>query len=193
MNCPGARFVIDLHQTPIYKDSLTNVSLGDDSSTPLTTEESFEGGASITPPNEKEAAITFDLPEELTVLFVDDDAVLRKLFSRSVARVKPKWHIDQASYGEEALELVGARAYDIIFIDQYMASDEKMLLGTETVVVLRNEKHVASLICGLSANDMKEQFIAAGANTFMTKPFPCEKNSLERELTRVWGASIMLK
>lgn len=65
-----------------------------------------------------------------------------------------------------------------------MASIEKQMLGTETVRALRS-RGVTSIICGLSANDMEHQFMDAGANCFIFKPFPCEKNALLAELVRV--------
>lgn len=69
-----------------------------------------------------------------------------------------------------------------------MASIEKQMLGTETVRALRS-KGVTSIICGLSANDMKQQFIEAGANTFMAKPFPCDPHSLKQEVHRILESS----
>ena len=67
-----------------------------------------------------------------------------------------------------------------------MASIEKQLLGTETVRALRS-RGVNSMICGLSANDLEEQFVQAGANYFLFKPFPCEKDALSAELVRLFG------
>ena len=69
-------------------------------------------------------------------------------------------------------------------MDQYMASVEKQLLGTETVHAMR-AKGVKSCICGLSANDMEGAFLAAGADAFIQKPFPCEPTALAKELGRV--------
>jgi CheY-like chemotaxis protein len=77
------------------------------------------------------------LPENLSVLFVDDDRILRKLFSRSVAKAAPTWKIQEAANGETALRLVDMESFDLIFMDQYMASTEKQLLGTDTVRALR--------------------------------------------------------
>ena len=71
---------------------------------------------------------------------------------------------------------------------QQMASIEKQLLGTETVRALRS-RGVESLICGLSANDLEQQFKEAGANHFLFKPFPCEKEALSAELIRLFGES----
>jgi DNA-binding response OmpR family regulator len=73
-------------------------------------------------------------------------------------------------------------------MDQYMASVQKQLLGTETTRALRS-KGVTAKICGLSANDVEELFIEAGADSFMIKPFPCQKEALKQELVRVVSSS----
>ena len=65
-----------------------------------------------------------------------------------------------------------------------MAAVEKQLLGTETVRALRAQG-VKSIICGLSANSMEDGFREAGANSFLFKPFPCEKEALTQELVRI--------
>jgi CheY-like chemotaxis protein len=126
------------------------------------------------------------LPDNLSVLFVDDDMVLRKLFSRSIKRVAPTWTIHEASNGETALRITQEQtaAFDIIFMDQYMASVQKQLLGTETVRALRAQG-VTAKICGLSANDVEDSFREAGADSFLFKPFPCKAEALKRELVRI--------
>ena len=68
--------------------------------------------------------------------------------------------------------------------DEYMASVEKQLLGTETTRALR-AKGVKSLICGLSANDMKETFMENGADDFIMKPIPCDESTLRTVLRRL--------
>lgn len=118
------------------------------------------------------------------VLFVDDDMVLRKLFSRSIKRSRPDWIIAEASNGETAIRLAQQEDFDIIFMDQYMTSIEKQLLGTEATRVMRS-KGVNSIICGLSANDMEAAFQNAGADAFMIKPFPCKSEQLLEELFRI--------
>jgi DNA-binding response OmpR family regulator len=77
--------------------------------------------------------------------------------------------------------MVESESYDLIFVDQCMASVEKQLLGTETVRELR-ARGMISIVCGLSANDLEKAFLNAGANAFMIKPFPCERDELMREL-----------
>ena len=124
------------------------------------------------------------LPDDITVLFVDDDAVLRKLFVRAVKKVAPNWKIQQASSGEAALQLCDSNSFDVIFMDQYMASANKQLLGTETVAEMRS-KCVRSVICGLSANDIRDSFVGAGANEFVLKPIPCKPDCLRKMLTKL--------
>ena len=86
----------------------------------------------------------------------------------------PTWNISEASSGETALRMceeLQPEQYDLIFLDQYMASVDKQLLGTETAQAMRT-KGVSGRICGLSANDLRDTFINSGANDFVLKPMP---------------------
>jgi CheY-like chemotaxis protein len=76
--------------------------------------------------------------------------------------------------------MVDSEAYDLIFMDQHMASTEKQMLGTETVRALR-AKGFKNTICGLSANDVEQTFVSAGAD-FLLKPIPCDRSRLEAVL-----------
>jgi signal transduction histidine kinase/CheY-like chemotaxis protein len=176
----GSRFVIKLKTLAIQLDSVdleTDESYLDETGhTKVTTDISFRKISLGSLPSE--------LPEKLSVLFVDDDMLLRKLFTRSIRRIMPTWQIQEAGNGETALKLVDGNQFDLIFMDQYMASADKQLLGTETVRALR-AKGVTSRICGLSANDLKKSFLRNGANGFLIKPFPCAKEPLTRELLRI--------
>lgn len=65
-----------------------------------------------------------------------------------------------------------------------VASVEKQLLGTETVRAMRTIG-IESKICGLSANDIRETYIEAGANDFVLKPIPCQGGELRKLLLRI--------
>ena len=91
----------------------------------------------------------------------------------------PEWEIREASNGETAVRLVDDQDFDIIFVDQYMSSAEKQLLGTETVRALRS-KGVTSIICGCSANDLEDAFVRAGADCFAPKPFDTPQVKLRK-------------
>jgi signal transduction histidine kinase/CheY-like chemotaxis protein len=168
---PGARFVIRLNTPPLSSEDVLQPSKGDAISKSGEFVHQNDG-------NDEVSTVVVELPENLSVLFVDDDRILRKLFSRSVAKAAPTWTIHEAANGETALRMVDLEAYDLIFMDQYMASTEKQLLGTDTIRALR-AKGFKNRICGLSANDLEQSFISAGADCFVLKPIPCERSLLE--------------
>lgn len=130
-------------------------------------------------------AASTELPDDIMILFVDDDAMLRKLFMRAVKKAAPSnWTIKDASSGEMALELCEKVKFDLVFMDQYMATADNQLLGTETIQALR-AKGENCRICGLSANDLRDAFINAGADDFVLKPIPCKVVDLQRLLRKI--------
>lgn len=177
---PGASIIINLKKPPISDEDLANREIAEEVSSVMAKRNVSFGSADNTNPEDLE------LPENLNVLFVDDDAILRKLFSRSIKRVAPGWTMKEASNGESALQLLDEGLnFDLIFVDQYMASIDKQLLGTETVLEMRVRGATCRLF-GLSANDLEAEFIAAGADGFVINPFPTETEGLRAELLRAW-------
>jgi len=181
---PGTRFTLDTHLSPLRMDSMRLSTIIREEAAVID-KNGVRNGALLSQQNE-------DLPEDLSVLFVDDDMLLRKMFSRVLKVTAPSWRIQEASNGETALKIVENEDFDLIFLDQYMAAVEKQLLGTETVAAMR-AKGVKSIICGLSANDMEVRFKEVGANAFMSKPFPCQKDRLKEELLRFCNSSTVSK
>lgn len=215
---PGSRFVIDLCSPPMYLDEKSEET--DDVDAKSTNSCGKIGGvveelggstvstkgilSSVFPAPmkttlETSAAQQQSLPPSLSVMFVDDDPILRKLLVRGVRAIAPGWEIQEAASGETALRLAATSdgdddegkeesknpmKYDLIFMDQYMASMEKQLLGTETTHSLRSQG-VKSIICGLSANDIADDFFAAGANAFICKPMPVKKDVLRHLLLEI--------
>jgi len=174
--CPGTRFVLTLNQQPLSLENGNGVG------------EMTNAHASIRDLMHERDGFRKELPLNISVLFVDDDAMLRKMFSRVLQSVAPSWSIRECANGETALRIVDEEKFDLIFVDQYMASVEKQLLGTETVHAMR-AKGVESIICGLSANDVEDQFSNAGGDYFMYKPFPCKKDALKDELLQMLACS----
>jgi signal transduction histidine kinase/CheY-like chemotaxis protein len=169
---PGARFVIRLNTPPLPSEDRVPQSSSKGGTGSISGE-----GVHQHDGNDEISTTLIELPENLSVLFVDDDRILRKLFSRSVAKAAPTWKIQEAANGETALKLVGSEPYDLIFMDQYMTSTEKQMLGTDTIRKLR-AKGFKNTICGLSANDLEQSFISAGADCFLLKPIPCDTSTL---------------
>jgi signal transduction histidine kinase/CheY-like chemotaxis protein len=185
-NCPGARFVINLNVPPLELDSrcLDMFEASAPSGMDCDTRDggiSYMGSETVFSQVERKEDETEDLPETLSVLFIDDDLVLRKLFGRGIKRVQPGWDVQEAASGEAALALTTSRDFDLIIVDQYMNSMEKQLLGTETVAALRSQG-CDSIICGLSGNDVENAFLNAGADFFILKPIPASKEGLARLL-----------
>ncbi|CAB9508545.1 respiration control sensor protein ArcB [Seminavis robusta] len=193
--CPGTRFVLRLNQPPLEMEKSLQEHQPEQSSNEAEALPEGQQPASTVMAGEAAAAAmingstgpSFELPDTLSILVVDDDTMIRKMFRRAALRVAPQWEVEEAANGETALVITETRQFDVIFLDQYMASVEKQLLGTETARALRS-RGVQSIICGLSANDMGEQFLESGADTFMMKPFPCKKEALTRALHEVLNA-----
>jgi signal transduction histidine kinase/CheY-like chemotaxis protein len=195
--CIGTRFVIDLRAPTIeshFEQDHDNGQVptpdGIQSESTKSTIDNTPNINTIEDPDCPKTGSITELPENLNVLFADDDMILRKLFSRSLKKVAPTWSIQEAANGETAIQLVDSQEFDIIFLDQYMTAINKQLLGSETARALR-AKGIGATICGLSANDMEETFVKAGADCFMFKPFPCEANALKDELIRICNSGGM--
>lgn len=197
-HCPGTRFEVNLRTSIVHLDSNSldlyertsreGSRLLTDASRTAATSTKSKLMSSFVPSKETVATSIHQLPESISVLFVDDNLVLRKLFSRAIKRVEPGWIVQDAASGEAALTMVESDTFDLIFVDQYMASMEKQLLGTETVAALRS-KGVKSRICGLSANDVEVQFVTAGADFFLLKPMSSDKEILTADLHHIlYGA-----
>jgi CheY-like chemotaxis protein len=63
--------------------------------------------------------------------------MFRKVFARAARKAMPEWDVQEAASGETALRLADMQSYDLTFLDLYMASVEKQLMGTETARPLR--------------------------------------------------------
>ena len=98
-DCPAARIIIDLNRPPI--EAAHN-----------------EGKCTKMEDSLTESIRDIVLPENLSILVVDDDMILRRMIVKALKRVAPSWVVEQCSNGETALKLVEARQYDLIFVDQ---------------------------------------------------------------------------
>ena len=109
---PGSRFVIQLKKPPVTValadlDECQDVDAVEDSSAERV---SLSGDDTA-------------LPENLSVLIVDDDSILRRLFRRTIKKVAPSWTVSDVASGEAALDFVAKSKIqpDIIFCDQFVS------------------------------------------------------------------------
>jgi len=117
---PGARLVIDLKQPPMeIKPSKTEEATINESSFEDLEAPKPKLDASATTPISVPVSVEQELPENFSVLFVDDDLILRKQSARAMGRLRPNWVVRQAASGESALKILETESFDIIFMDQY--------------------------------------------------------------------------
>ena len=103
------------------------------------------------------------------VLIVDDEESMRLLLGRTVEAV-PNVEITLAGTCEEALHLVGSRAYDVILLDLLMPGAG----GIEVLKAIRNaspNKQTAVIIVSVMADeDTKNVCRSLGISDYIVKP-----------------------
>ena len=104
------------------------------------------------------------------VLIVDDNLVNRKV---AVGLMRPfAMQVDTAKSGEEAIRMVQAKEYDLIFMD-HMMPDMDGVEATHVIRELEGEYYKNVPIIALTANALsgaKEMFLEEGMNDFIAKP-----------------------
>jgi DNA-binding response OmpR family regulator len=101
-----------------------------------------------------------------TILVVDDDALLRLTLSMILKNAG--YLVETASGGEEALEFLGKREFDLMFLDLNMPG----MCGTELLVeVHRQNPRLPVLILTANATlDSAIQAVRLGARDYLVKP-----------------------
>ena len=116
------------------------------------------------------------------VLIVDDNAINRKV-ARGFLK-KYAFDLTEAESGPEAIELVRAARYDIIFMDHMMPGMD----GIEAAEIIRRdcgENGIAPAMVALTANvmqGMREHFLECGFQDFIAKPL--DRTELNQLLLR---------
>eukprot|EP00595_Chromulina_sp_UTEXLB2642_P002954 CAMPEP_0196765162 /NCGR_PEP_ID=MMETSP1095-20130614/7707_1 /TAXON_ID=96789 ORGANISM="Chromulina nebulosa, Strain UTEXLB2642" /NCGR_SAMPLE_ID=MMETSP1095 /ASSEMBLY_ACC=CAM_ASM_000446 /LENGTH=488 /DNA_ID=CAMNT_0042122691 /DNA_START=1257 /DNA_END=2723 /DNA_ORIENTATION=- len=122
------------------------------------------------------------LQKVVHVLLVEDSPFQRKLMARRLQSVglvgEGSWEVVQCEDGESAIATVEAckdYKFDVIVVDQTLASDPSRLQGHEVVRHIRN-KYPESIIIGCTANVSKHSsnLLLAGADLVWAKPLPRE-------------------
>ncbi len=127
---------------------------------------------------ENAAALEKDTPEdyqeftapEARILIADDNEINREV---AVLLLEPfDMQIDMAENGEEALNMIRERHYDLVFMDHWMP----VMNGVEATKALRKlegEYYQKLPVIALTADAMEEarkEFYEAGMNDFVAKP-----------------------
>jgi DNA-binding NtrC family response regulator len=121
----------------------------------------------------------------LSLLIVDDDPAIRKIFSALIAD-REGIEVQEAERAEEALEILKLRSFDIAFVDLQMPGIGGMMF----LELVRRDRPAIEIVM-VTAHGTIESAVHAmklGASDFLPKPFKLEQVTLILErLRRVAG------
>jgi len=113
------------------------------------------------------------------VLLVDDERPVLEGLRLRLRNMQREWHIDYAQSGQEAIEQMGQRAYDVIVTDMRMPQ----MSGAQLLEVVRDRWPQTIRIVLSGYCDSKEtSLVVSLAHQFLSKP--CEPKLLESVIQR---------
>lgn len=117
----------------------------------------------------------------MNILLAEDEKQLSRALVTAMQATG--YHVDPAYNGQEAVDLAGQRAYDVIILDIMMPK----LNGIEALKQLRQtgDKTYVIMLTAMAEIDDKVTGLDAGADDYLTKPFSLKEllarlRSLER-------------
>jgi DNA-binding NtrC family response regulator len=116
----------------------------------------------------------------LSLLIVDDDSEFRGLLARRFSQ--HGYHVEEAASGEQALELLQRREFDVALFDMMMPGMSGLAL-LETLKAQRSECEVI-MLTGQATVESAVAAMKAGAYDYLTKPFPLRDLELVVEKAR---------
>lgn len=103
------------------------------------------------------------------ILYVEDDAMSIELVK---ILLKNKFKLDVAKRGEEALELIKNKKYDLILMDINLGRDMSGIEAIEKIRKTENyEKIPIIAVTALVMKDDKDYFLSKGCDYYISKPF----------------------
>ena len=114
------------------------------------------------------------MPAGLTVLYAEDNVVNVELL-RQVMRMRPQWHLEVASCGQEAIAMALSQPPDLLLLDMHLGD----MSGLDVSDALSLNGHTAAIPrVALSADVMPDQISEArqrGFVEYLTKPLDVGK------------------
>ncbi|EQC60288.1 hypothetical protein N219_09855 [Limosilactobacillus fermentum MTCC 8711] len=103
----------------------------------------------------------------MNILLAEDEKQLSRALVTAMQATG--YHVDPAYNGQEAVDLAGQRAYDVIILDIMMPK----LNGIEALKQLRQtgNKTYVIMLTAMAEIDDKVAGLEAGADDYLTKPF----------------------
>lgn len=132
----------------------------------------FKRDAALKAENKKNIlSESFSLKYPLAILVAEDNLINQKLIMRIL--LKLGYQPDLANDGQEVLNLLTIKKYDLIFMDMQMPNID----GLEATRIIRKIYGSSPLISAMTANalsESKESCIAAGMDDYISKPIVIE-------------------
>lgn len=100
----------------------------------------------------------------LSVLLIDDNAIVRAALGEMLEL--EGWKVTYCHDGRSAAKQSFVQSFDAMLVDFSMPG----LDGPDAVTILR-PAHPHTCIIGMSMEDRSDEFLAAGADAFLMKPF----------------------
>jgi CheY-like chemotaxis protein len=109
----------------------------------------------------------------LSILIVDDSAMMRVMIRRALTLAAPDVDVTEAESGPAALEVLGARAIDAVLTDINMPGMNGSQLLRE--IDKRGWHHVRRVVISTDGSDARREEIGdLGVMAYIQKPFPPE-------------------
>ena len=129
-----------------------------------------------------EEETTYQQYNDKNVLIVDDSKINLKV---AQTLMKPyNFEIDTAISGEEALEKINNKKYDLIFMDIMMPK----MNGVETLYRLREKEDFSTPVIALTADALEgtdEKYLSVGFNSYLSKPI--DRKLLNKVINKYLG------
>jgi DNA-binding NtrC family response regulator len=111
--------------------------------------------------------MTYD-PRKIDLLLVDDDPDFRESIARRF--VRRGFQVQEATHGEQALQLASLRQFDVVVLDMVMPG----MSGIQVLEQLKltHPECEVILLTGQGTVETAVQAMKLGAYDFLTKPFP---------------------
>ena len=111
----------------------------------------------------------------LSLLIVDDDAAIRKIFSEVIAS-RESVEVHEAANAEEALQILRLRTFDITFVDVMMPR----IGGMDLLERIKKERPGVEvvMVTAYATIESAVQAMKLGASDYLPKPFKLDQVSV---------------
>lgn len=103
------------------------------------------------------------------ILLAEDEEIIRMLIVDTLE--DEDYHVDEATDGEEALQMFERNEYDLLILDYMMPGYTGMEVIKKVRAGLVNSEVKILMLSAKSQKHEQEMILSVGANEFMPKPF----------------------